>query len=199
MGWQLDSQILLGDGTGNNVKGLLASLDFTFPPGVKAGKDGTVPTWALSKQMGYGALDGLYARTEGDLRTLLGKATFDLLRTVYHDDQSSQNRETGPIDGIDILRGQGVPVSESFQIPEPGTDGIRFKGQSADVTKKTQAALINMEPEAAMAPVWQGITMIRDPYSNAGEGQVILTANMLYGMVMRRTDGWRKYGIRTEA
>lgn len=41
--------------------------------------------------------------------------------------------------------------------------------------------------------------MIRDPYINAGEGQVILTANMLFGMVTRRTDGWRKYGIRTEA
>ncbi len=110
---------------------------------------------------------------------------------VYRSDNAESD------DGIGVLRMQGVPVSESFQMPDP--ELITFKGQSAKSTKKHQAALINMELEAAMAPVWQGITMIRDPYSNAGEGQVILTANMLFGMVMRRTDGWRKYGIRTEA
>lgn len=113
------------------------------------------------------------------------------MTTVY----GSGNAESD--DGIGVLRMQGVLVSESFQMPDPAV--IRFKGQSADSPKKHQAALINMEPEAAMAPVWQGIDMIRDPYSNAGEGQVILTANMLFGMVMRRTDGWRKYGIGTEA
>lgn len=192
MGWQLDTEILLGDGTNNRVTGLLAQLPWTFPPGVAAGKDGTVPTWALAKQMGYGALDGLYARTAGDLRTLLGKSTSDFLRTLYRSDNADS------MDGYEVLRGQGVPLSESFQIPAAAKD-IRFSGQSADVTKNTQAALVNMEPAAAVAPVWQGITMIRDPYTNAGEGQVILTANMLFGMVMRRKDGWRKWGIRLEA
>ena len=113
------------------------------------------------------------------------------MTTVY----GSGNAESD--DGIGVLRMQGVPVSESFQMPDP--ELITFKDQSAKSTQKHQAALVNMEPEAAMAPVWQGITMIRVPYTNAGEGRVILTANMLFGMVMRRTDGWRKYGIRTEA
>ena len=57
-------------------------------------------------------------------------------------------------------------MSESFQMPDP--ELITFKGQSAKSTQKHQAALVNMEPEAAMAPVWQGTTMIHDPYSNAG-------------------------------
>lgn len=50
----------------------------------------------------------------------------------------------------------------------PDPELITFKGQSAKSTQKHQAALVNMEPEAAMAPVWQGTTMIHDPYSNAG-------------------------------
>lgn len=113
------------------------------------------------------------------------------MTTVYRSDNAESD------DGIGVLGMQEVPVPESFQMPDP--ELITFKGRSEKSTKKHQAALINMEPEAAIAPVWQGIIMIRDPYSNAGEGQVILTANMLFGMVMRRTDGWRKYGIGTEA
>lgn len=191
MGWQLDTEILLGDGKNNRVTGLLAQLDLTKPPGVAAGKEGVVPTWVLAKQMGYGALDGLHARTESDLRMLMGKETYDHLRTLYRGANADNT------DGIGVLRGQGVPLSESFQIPDPAV--ATFKGENAASTKKVQDLLVNMEPAAAVAPVWQGITIIRDPYSNAGEGQVILTANMLFGMTMRRKDGWRKWGIRTEA
>ena len=58
---------------------------------------------------------------------------------------------------------------------------------------------MNAEPGAAVAPVWQGITMIRDPYTEAGEGRIQLTAHMLFDFVMRRTDGWEHYWIRTES
>lgn len=191
MGWQLDTEILLGDGQNNRVTGLLAQLDLTKPPGVAAGKEGVVPTWPLAKQMGYGALDGLHARMESDLRMLIGRETYEHLRTLYRDGGNDNS------DGIDVLRMQGVPLSESFQIPDPAI--VTYKGENAKSTKKVQSLLVNMEPAAAVAPVWQGITIIRDPYTNAGKGQVVLTANMLFGMTMRRKDGWRKWGIRTEA
>ena len=46
-----------------------------------------------------------------------------------------------------------------------------------------------------MVPVWQGITMIRDPYTDAGKAQVVLTAHMLFDFVFRRKDGWKDLAV----
>ena len=35
-----------------------------------------------------------------------------------------------------------------------------------------------------VAPVWSGVKAIRDPYSNAGEGQVVLNLTMLYNVAL---------------
>ena len=193
MGYALDLQILGGNGTAPNVTGLLNQFPFLLQPGdVFASNDAkTVINWQLSKQLGYGSLDGIHARTEGDVRLLVGQATYDLMRSVYRSNNADDQ------DGIDILRNQGVAIRQSYQIPAPAV--IQFQTKSANSSKKHQACLMNAEPMAAVAPVWQGITMIRDPYSNAGKGQVVLTANMMFDLVMRRKDGWKKYGIRTEA
>ena len=192
MGYALDLQILNGSGSSNQVTGLLNQFDLVLEPGtVFAANDAKdVINWALSKQLGYGSLDGIYARTESDLRMLIGQATYNIMRSVYRSNNADDQ------DGVDILRGQGVALRESFQIPAPSK--LTFSSKSTAASKNHQKLLVNAEPMAAVAPVWQGITMIRDPYSEAGKGQVILTANMMFDLVMRRKDGWKLYGIRTE-
>ena len=127
----------------------------------------------------------------GDVRLLMGKATTDLMQTLYRGSNAADNQ-----DGLQVARAAGAAITSSYQIPAPAK--VTFKGKAAS-SKLHQRAILNGEPGAAVAPVWQGITMIRDPYSNAKGAQVILTAHMLFDFVMRRKNGWRQYGIRTQS
>lgn len=190
MGFQLDSQILLGSGV--QVTGLVNALDLTLPPGaVFATNDPSkVPDWPAFKAFLTDGLDGKYARTERDIRLLIGGQVYTDARALYRTTQSEE-------DALMAMRGLGAAVRRSFLIPAPAVATISPK--TANSSKKVQRAIANMEPQAAVAPVWQGITMIRDPYTNAGKAQVVLTAHMMMDFVMRRTDGWRQWAIRTEA
>ena len=192
MGYQLDTQIFMGDGTGANVNGVLNSLAFELPPGAAFATNDVAKQidWASAKQIATDGLDGKLARTEADLRMLFGQATYSLLRQDYRTTDSME-------DAIQALTGLGVTVRRSFQIPAPAVATIPPK--TANGTKKVQAAVVSAEPGAAVAPVWEGITMIRDPYSNAGKAQVVLTAHMMFDFLFRRTDGWHKYAIRTDS
>ena len=183
MGFQLDNQVLNGDGTGANVSGILASLDDEAFPALTGGaKDPVQLTWENARQMLYTLLDGKYARTESDVRLLIGDSTYNRLRNVYRSGDASD------VDGIDALRAMGAAVRRSFLIP----------AQSAylpSATKREQHVVWAAEPMAAVAPVWQGITMIRDPYTNAGKAQIVLTAHMLFDFIFRRKDGWKDLAV----
>lgn len=185
MGFQLDSQVLLGSGADNQVTGLINQLDLLNPPGTAVGADSAQLTWANARQIATDGLDGRYARTEADIRLLIGGDTYSVMRSLYRTDQSE-------IDAAAALRALGTMMRRSFQIPAPAK--LTVKGQS-ESGKKLQRALANSEPGAAVAPVWQGITMIRDPYTEAGKAQIVITAHMLFDMVMRRKDGWKQYAI----
>ena len=50
----------------------------------------------------------------------------------------------------------------------------------------------------AVAPVWNGIEVIRDPYSAAGNGEVILTAHMLWNFAMTRKAAYAEIKARTK-
>ena len=193
MGYQLDAQILSGTGTDGQVTGLLNQLDLTLPPGqtLQGGKDAELITWALFKAIATNGLDGKYATTEADIRLMIGQATYVLGRESY------RSATVESPDAIATLAGLGTRVRQSFQLPAPALGTIK-PGNTAS-TKKMQPAIFNAEPGAAVSPVWQGITMIRDPYTDAGKGQVILTAHMMFDFIMRRKDGWKKLAIRTEA
>lgn len=184
MGFQIDNQILNGDGTGANVSGILASLDDTpFPALAGSAKDPAQLTWETAREMLYGNLDGKFARTEADIRLLVGDSTYNRLRNVYRSGATASN-----VDGIDAMRALGSRVRRSFMIP----------AQSAflsGATKREQHVVFAAEPMAAVAPVWQGITMIRDPYTNAKNAQIVMTAHMMFDFVFRRKDGWKNLAV----
>ena len=194
MGLQIDNQILNGNGTAPNISGIIAEIPLTLPPGqtFATNDPSKVPAWADDRTMVYMSLDGEYSRTEADIRLLIGGDTYNLFRNSFRN-----NNAADAADAIDAIRQLGAPIRRSFQIPDPAVATISPK--SAASAKKVQRAIINSEPGGAVAPVWQGITMIRDPYTNAGKGQIVLTANMLFGFVFRRKAGWKQYAIRTEA
>ena len=189
MGYQMDRQVLLGTNADNQVNGLINQIDLTLAPGntFATNDANAVITWPTAKQLGYGPLDGRYIR---NVSLLMGKATTDLMQTVYRGSNNSDNE-----DGLQAARAAGASIASSYQIPAPALVTIKGKAKSS---KMHQRAILNGEPGAAVAPVWQGITMIRDPYSNARGAQVILTAHMMFDFIMRRKNGWRQYAIRTE-
>jgi len=188
MGYQLDRQVLLGSGANGQVRGLINALDLQVPPGAAAGRDAPQLSWANARQIGTEGLDGRYARTEADIRLLIGGATYVAARTLYRNENAGD-----AMDAIAAMRALGMGLRRSFQIPAPAA--VTFKGQNSASTKRTERAIANSEPGAAVAPVWQGISMIRDPYTEAGKAQIVMTAHMLFDFLMRRTDGWRQYGI----
>ncbi|MDD9990376.1 MAG: phage major capsid protein [Rhodospirillales bacterium] len=189
MGYQLDLQIFGGSGADAQVNGILNALDLDNPPGTAKGKDSAQLTWANARQIATDGLDGKLARTERDIRLLIGGATYSQMRQLYRNNDAE-------IDAIGALAALGTRVSRSFQMPAPGVVKIDNTGAAAaDSTKQHQRAIANSEPGAAVAPVWQGITIIRDPYSNAGKAQVVLTAHMMFDFLFRRKDGWHQYAI----
>lgn len=184
MGWQLDNQVLNGDGSGNNVSGILASLtDTPWPALAGAAKDPAQLTWESGRQMVYQNLDGKFARMESDIRLLVGDSTYDRLRSVYRNGATASN-----VDGLDAIRALGARVRRSFMIPAE-------TAYLASATKREQHVVWAAEAGAAVAPVWQGITMIRDPYTEAGKAQIVLTAHMLFDFVFRRKDGWKDLAV----
>lgn len=189
MGFQLDRQVLLGTGAANQVSGIITSLDLVNPPGAAKGADSPALTWANARQIATDGLDGKFSRTEADIRLLIGGDTYSKLRTLYRTNDSE-------VDGMAALGALGTRVRRSFQLPPPGTVQIQDTGAAAkNSTKKHQRSVAASEAAAAVAPVWQGITMIRDPYTNAGAAQIVLTAHMLFDFVFRRKDGWHQYAI----
>ena len=53
-----------------------------------------------------------------------------------------------------------------------------------------QAAIRTSEGQACVVPVWDSISIIRDPYTEARSGKVSMTAVMLANADVLRTDGW---------
>ena len=192
LGYQMDLQVFNGDGTGANINGLLNQLDLIANPAdtYASNQPNAVVSWATFKAMFVRLLDGTYSRRESDWRALLGQDTYTILRQAYRGATTNDN------DAIDEAERMGVTPRLSFQTPAPAVATVT--GQSGASTKKLQSALLNSDSGSAVAPVWQGITMIRDPYTESDKAQVIMTAHMLFDFILRRKDGWKKVALRTE-
>lgn len=192
LGYQMDLQVFNGNDTGANVNGLLNQLPLVKNPAdtYASNQPNAVVSWASAKAMFVQLLDGVYARSESDWRALWGQDTYNILR------QSYRGTTTDDTDAIDEANNMGVTQRLSFQTPAPAVATV--SGESAASTKKLQPVVLNAEAGTAVAPVWQGITMIRDPYTEANKAQIIMTAHMMFDFVLRREDGWKKVALRTE-
>ena len=51
----------------------------------------------------------------------------------------------------------------------------------------------------AVAAVWEGLELIRDPYSGAAKGQVALRAIALWDFAILRADAFKRIRVRVEA
>ena len=169
LGEKIDDQILNGNGTAPNVNGFLSAL--TAP---------TAPTTVASFSDFVGAasraVDGRYARNLTGVRTLVGAATYALAGTLMN--------TSGDVALSDYLIARSGGFLTSALIPAPPASGTGANVQAAIVYRAARGA------GSAVAPVWQGLELIRDPYTHAAKGQVSITAVMLWAFSIIRTDAY---------
>ena len=115
----------------------------------------------------WNQIDGRYAATAKDLAMVVGAATLKDLGQTYRN--TSVDRSA-----LDRLMELTSGVRVSAHVPAPATnrqDAVIRRGMSM----------------TAVAPVWEGITIIPDEVTQAKKGQLVITAVMLYAMKVLRT------------
>lgn len=192
MAWQLDFQVLIGGlhtkigarevnvSGSRNFEGIIHEL----PAAAGDGNSSTELTFEEGLKVAASGIDGLYANTYGDLRVLLGTDTYKLMT------QKFQSGGDGAIFRSlwEYLRGIGVSMEASGIIPDRGGAAARVADEYAD---KKQGAVMTSRGSDLVVPIWEGITMIRDPYTGAAKGETALTAHMLANMQFLRTAAWK--------
>ena len=158
----VEEQILNGDGIAPNINGLLKRL--TNPD---AAMEKHTPGKYVSTIAG--SLDGIHGYTLGDLRTLAGKQTYQAMASGYF---------------------ASTAVSTASYL-DTYTGGLRMSDRIPDVTSNLQAGIVRlgMRPMCAVSVVWGGVTLIRDIFSGAASGEIVVTALQLIGDVHVLRDG----------
>ena len=158
----VEEQLLNGDGVAPNINGLLKRLTDPDEAMEKHTPGSYVKTVA-------GSLDGIHGYTLGDLRTLAGKQTYQAMASGYFD---------------------STAVSTASYL-DTYTGGVRMSDRIPDVASSVQPGIVRlgMRPMCAVSVVWGGVTLIRDIYSGAASGEIVVTALQLIGDVHVLRDG----------
>ena len=123
-------------------------------------------------KFGYSRADGKYAGTTADLRIVVGAATYAHMGAAYRNNNVDRN-------AIDRL----------MEI----TSGVKVSDHVPAASGNKQNALIRLGMRRDMvAPVWEGLTLIPDEVTKAANGQIVITAVMLYAVKVLRVAGFYK-------
>ena len=113
-------------------------------------------------------IDGRYAATPGDLSMVMGAATLKDMGATYRNTQVDRS-------ALDRVMELTSGVRVSAYVPVPATN-------RQDVVIKRGMSM------TAVAPIWEGITLIPDEVTKAAAGQIVITAVMLFAFKVLRTD-----------
>ena len=119
----------------------------------------------------YGRVDGRYAADLADVRVVMGSATFANAATKL----PAQGEENA----LARIRNDSSGVRVSAHVP-----AVAGSKQNALVRLGTRRDYV--------APVWGQVTLIPDEITQAGKGQIILTAVMLHAVKLLRAGGFYK-------
>ncbi|MDE0338420.1 MAG: phage major capsid protein [Caldilineaceae bacterium] len=158
-----DAQLVAGDGTAPNLRGLSSQL-----PLAAAGTDAAATTWAVLVARAAAQVDGLYSEMFSDLRAVMSVEAYAYLAALFRADET----ENTALDWLMMKFGSVRASGRIEQTAQTATDGARspvFVRRARPVGR------------VAVAPVWQGVSLIRDEISGASQGTVKVTADMLVG------------------
>ena len=117
------------------------------------------------------AIDGQYASVETDCRMLVGAKTLQHMWGVAQ-------------------AASGVTAAEKVRMI---SGGLRVGKSIPAVAGTIQSAIVARALGAthAVAPIWS-LTLIPDEVTKAANGQIVITAIMLYDFAVLRSDGYRR-------
>ncbi len=176
---ELDDEILNGAGAAYNtdgeIRGLLAQLTDPSAPGANA------ETWARFNAAAVSHLADPWAVSESDVRLLVGEGTYKHAAGVFRANNTDESFT--------------VYANRVF-------GGIRMSGKIAAPASNIQQAVVARANPAndapAVMPAWSGFDLtVRDVYTGAAKGQVMVTVNMLIGdVVLLRSDVFVQHSFR---
>ena len=160
----LDKQILVGS------EGLLTG---TKLPNHDAG---AVTSYAnYRSELGYARVDGKFAGSVGDIKIVMGSATYGHCAGVF------RSANAGDRAALEDLMAVTAGVKVSAHVP------------AATGANKKQEAVIRLGSRRDMvSPIWEGISLIPDEITKAANGQIVITAVMLHAVKILRADGFYK-------
>ena len=168
----LDEQVFNGTGANAQMNGLFRN-HADGPLGVSAAEAArTTYDQILTKVYNY--VDGAAAAMVSEVRTLIGVSTHTDWATI---------REANGAPIMQTLSSLGAPLAVSAHVPAAAAN--------------VQQAIQTRRPGDLVIPVWQGVTMIRDPYSDAASAEVTLTAHFLANLKLLRSGNWRKVAFKS--
>ena len=158
----LDAQAINGSGSGDGtVNGLLNILTDPTAPAANA------ETFARYISAAASHVDGLFAVDLGGVRQLVGVQTYGHMAASFRANEDAT-------------------TSEAWLMQRTG--GVRTSRRIAAPASNIQQAIVRranpMGDRVAVMPTWDGLQLIRDPYTGARKGEVSLTALMLVGDVI---------------
>lgn len=149
---QMSDQVINGDGAAPNIAGFLARLAAPNP----APTD--IAEFADYAGVHAQAVDGIHAMRESEVSSVLGVATYRHAASVYQ-------------------AGSGESGAEALMRRSAGCRASSFV--PAVVSNVQDGGLLHAGMDAmrgdSIAAVWPALEVIRDIYSRAGQGEVILT------------------------
>ena len=121
---------------------------------------------------GYGRVDGQYAASGADVRLVMGSATYAHAGGQYR----HANADDVALDRLGEITG-----------------GVRVSAHVPAVSSNKQNVLIRLGMrQDYVAPVWGQIVLIPDEITKAANGQIVLTAVLLYATKLLRVGGFYK-------
>ena len=164
---QLDDQIPNGNNTAPNLNGILSQLTDPSAPAA------SVETFDRYLTALVSHIDGLFAVDEMGVRALVGPQTYRSMAAALRSGNAADQTFS------QYWRSHGGGVRSSLRIAAPPTTGGNSGIQQAIIRRTNPAG-----DRVAVAPVWMGLEVIRDPYSSAGKGEVVITGTVLVGGVV---------------
>lgn len=147
----------------------------------------TAPTKALTysqmlTEFAYGRVDGRWARSTMDLRTVVGTATYGQLSLLSNTLSGNQ----AVYSALNVLNG----VAGGGRI-EGATQGVRLSAHIPAVKSNLQTSVIRIGARRdAVFPVWEGVTLINDEVTRAKTGEIVITTVLLANFKLLRKDGF---------
>lgn len=145
-----DKGVIAGTGTDPEVVGFLATANAALTDPTNPTAEAIFSDYASARA---GRVDGKYSMSEDDVKIVVGKETYKHASAIF---QSGS--------GMSALQRLMARVSAHVTAP----------------ASNIQKAIACRTPGRAVAPMWPAIELIRDIYTAANKGEVVITAAALW-------------------